>query len=55
LAWETHETRAFDEWFDALSEEDQIQVIAAQTYLDDVGPNSGFCTRSTIAGGVSCY
>lgn len=42
MAWETHETPEFDEWFDVMSEENQIQVIAAQTYLEDVGPAAKF-------------
>ena len=33
LQWEAEESAEFDEWFDKLGEDDQIQVIAAVEYL----------------------
>jgi hypothetical protein len=38
LQWETEESAEFDEWFDGLGEDDQIQVIAAVEYLEQTGP-----------------
>jgi hypothetical protein len=38
LQWETEESTEFDEWFDKLGEDDQIQVIAAVEYLEQTGP-----------------
>jgi len=38
LQWETEESEEFERWFDSLKEGDQIQVIAAQMYLEQTGP-----------------
>jgi len=38
VQWETEESAEFDEWFDKLGEDDQIQVIAAVEYLEQTGP-----------------
>jgi hypothetical protein len=38
LQWEAEESAEFDEWFDKLGEDDQIQVIAAVEYLEQTGP-----------------
>ena len=38
VPWETEESAEFDEWFDKLGEDDQIQVIAAVEYLEQTGP-----------------
>jgi hypothetical protein len=38
LQWESEESAEFDEWFDGLSEDDQIQVVAAVEYLGQTGP-----------------
>lgn len=38
MPWETEETKEFDAWFDGLDQADKEHVIAAQMYLEDVGP-----------------
>ena len=42
MAWEIEEASEFNEWFDGLNEDDQIQVVAAREYLADTGPAAKF-------------
>ena len=54
LHWETKETKEFDDWFDSLTEDDQIQVIAATRYLSEHGPAARMPVSAPIRQPNSC-
>jgi hypothetical protein len=49
MAWEIEYTDEFGEWWDQLSEEEQISVAASVTLLEERGPNLGFPHSSAIS------
>jgi hypothetical protein len=54
LQWETEESAEFDDWFDKLGEDDQIQVIAAVEYLEQTGPAARMPLSYPIKQNNSC-
>ena len=50
MQWETEESAEFDQWFDKLGEDDQIQVIAAVEYRTDGSGRANALVVSDKAG-----
>lgn len=54
MQWETEESAEFDDWFEGLGEDDQIQVIAALEYLGQTGPAARMPLSYPIKQNNSC-
>jgi hypothetical protein len=48
MAWEIEYTDEFDEWFDGLSDEEQVAVYARVVQLEAQGPHLGGTLVTTI-------
>jgi hypothetical protein len=48
MAWEVEYTDEFEQWWNALSEEEQISLDASVRLLEERGPNLGFPHSSGI-------
>ena len=51
--WQVETTDVFDEWFDALDDEDRINVLAAMIVLQERGPMLSRPYADTVNG--SCH
>lgn len=54
MQWETEESAEFDDWFEGLGEDDQIQVIAALEYPGQTGPAARMPLSYPIKQNNSC-
>ena len=50
MKWEVEYTNEFGNWWETLTEEEQVSVAASVTLLEERGPNLGFPHSSGING-----